>query len=267
MLGRTIEDRRAWRAAHPAWPKGWVCCRFVPCSSLPRSCALYARVVGGVEAGGLRDSPGRTDVERVLPAFAELPDGRTDGVVDGASWAHIYTAYSNTEAVAAIAVRRMPRICAQHLRRVGLVVRAKRESEALRGAVPVNWNTPRGRGARSRIGRSALVAASGPWHRLADRDGKISYIPATRPAGVLLWLVTVGVTAGVVLLTPLLADLTGSIRSWRFRDLDRHAMAVIAALPDLPVARERLSWIVAATRRTWMNETSCAQPWKRSPKT
>ena len=68
-----------------------------------------------------------------------------------------------------------------------------------------------------------------------------------RLAGVLLWLVTVGATAAIVAGSLRLAPLLAVYWIYSFvaiRDLDRHAAAVIAALPDLPEARQRLSWIV-----------------------
>jgi adenosylcobinamide-phosphate synthase len=106
----------------------------------------------------------------------------------------------------------------------------------------VNWNTLAGVGLDLVLGDPRWLPhpVRGIGWLIARQD---KLYPRTRPAGVLLWLVTVGVTAGVVLLTPLLAIYW--IYSFvAIRDLDRHAMAVIAALPDLPVARERLSWIV-----------------------
>ena len=72
-------------------------------------------------------------------------------------------------------------------------------------------------------------------------------LPHTKLAGVLLWIVTVGGAAGVVAGTLQLAPLISIYWVYSLlaiRDLDRHAAAVIHALPDLPAARERLSWIV-----------------------
>lgn len=71
--------------------------------------------------------------------------------------------------------------------------------------------------------------------------------PRTRLAGVALWLITVGTAAAVVAATLRLSPYIAVYWIYSFvaiRDLDRHAMAVIHALPDLPAARERLSWIV-----------------------
>lgn len=72
-------------------------------------------------------------------------------------------------------------------------------------------------------------------------------LPRTKLGGVLLWFVTVGAAAAVVAGTLRLAPLLSIYWVYSLvaiRDLDRHAASVIQALPDLPSARERLSWIV-----------------------
>ncbi len=67
-----------------------------------------------------------------------------------------------------------------------------------------------------------------------------------RMAGIALWLGTVGATAALVWLT---LALPGAAIYWIYslvaiRDLDAHAARVIAALPSLEDARQRLSFIV-----------------------
>ena len=72
-------------------------------------------------------------------------------------------------------------------------------------------------------------------------------LPRSKLAGVLLWLATVGTAAAVVLASLRLAPWISIYWIYSLlaiRDLDRHAMAVIGALPDLPAARKRLGWIV-----------------------
>ena len=73
------------------------------------------------------------------------------------------------------------------------------------------------------------------------------WLPRTKLGGVLLWFVTVGaagaVVAGTLQLAPLLS-IYWIYSLVAIRDLDRHAAAVIGALPDLPAARERLALIV-----------------------
>jgi adenosylcobyric acid synthase len=83
MLGRTIEDPEGMESGSPSVAEGL---GLLPVRTVLESAKVVRTVrarVGGVEAGGYEIHLGRTDVERVLPAFAELPDGRTDGVVDG----------------------------------------------------------------------------------------------------------------------------------------------------------------------------------------
>ena len=110
----------------------------------------------------------------------------------------------------------------------------------------MNWATAAGAGLDLALGDPRWlphpVRAIG-W-LIARQD---ALLPHTKLCGVLLWFVTVGAAAAVVAGTLQLAPLLSIYWIYSLvaiRDLDRHAAAVIGALPDLAAARERLSWIV-----------------------
>jgi adenosylcobyric acid synthase len=83
MLGRTIEDPSGMESGAPSVADGL---GLLPLRTILEPAKVVRTVrarVSGIEAGGYEIHLGRTEVERALPAFAQLPDGRTDGVVDG----------------------------------------------------------------------------------------------------------------------------------------------------------------------------------------
>ena len=83
MLGRTIEDSGGLESGAPSVAEGL---GLLPVRTVLEAAKVVRTVrarVGGLEAGGYEIHLGRTEVDGVLPAFAELPEGRRDGVVHG----------------------------------------------------------------------------------------------------------------------------------------------------------------------------------------
>ncbi len=83
MLGESIEDPGGMESGAASSAEGL---GLLPVRTILAPEKIVRTVqarIAGVEAGGYEIHLGRTEADRAFPAFAELPDGRTEGVVDG----------------------------------------------------------------------------------------------------------------------------------------------------------------------------------------
>jgi adenosylcobyric acid synthase len=83
MLGRTIEDPGGMESGSPSVAEGLGLLPVRTVLESPKVVRTVRTRVNGVEAGGYEIHLGRTEVERPLPPFADLPDGVVDGRVMG----------------------------------------------------------------------------------------------------------------------------------------------------------------------------------------
>lgn len=89
------------------------------------------------------------------------------------------------------------------------------------------------------------VRALGWWVTRAERTARRMF-GATRSAGIVLWLSTIGIAVGIVWLSPRWLDLYWVYSLLAIRSLDRESQRVLRRLDedDLAGARKALSWIV-----------------------